>query len=221
MIFAVFFVKSYDSHAQIIIGEAMLGLNMTQVEGDEVSGFKKPGLNIGVGAIIPFAKKWDINLEVTYTQKGARQKDQYYDVDTLGNITTGSYKLRLNYVEVPLLVHFTDKDFLTFGAGVSWGRLVGVQEWEHGNLQENTTLNSDVYDKNDFSYIIDLRVKLKGPLKLGFRYQNSMKKIRTRTFENTLGETWKRDQFNKVLTVRLVYLFNETQSKINRNQPAN
>ena len=42
---------------QIIKGEAIVGFNLTQVEGDEVHGFRKPGLHIGAGALIPFKKK--------------------------------------------------------------------------------------------------------------------------------------------------------------------
>lgn len=206
-----------DSIGQIIKGEAVLGLNMTQVEGDEVHGFKKPGLHIGAGALIPFGKKWDIGMQVTFNQKGATQRKQYQDTLTTGEILTGQYKVRLNYVEVPVLVHFTDKDFITIGAGFSWGRLVGVQEWEHGKLVPTTTLNSGTYDKNDFSYIVDLRIKVYGPLKFGVRYQNSMMKIRTREFIDFAGEKWTRDQFNKVLTFKLVYIFNEEQSRQSKN----
>ncbi len=204
-------------NAQIIKGEALVGLNLTHVEGDEVSGFKKFGLNIGAGALIPFKKNWDVSMEVNYNQKGANQSAQYNDTDSLGIVTTGAYKLRLNYVEVPILIHYTDKEFITIGAGFSWGRLVGVQEWEHGNIVESTTLNSNTYNKNDFSYIIDGRIRIKGPLKFGVRYQSSMVKIRTREFTNFAGDTWTRDQFNRVLTFRLIYIFNETQSK--RNKP--
>ncbi len=210
---------SFTSYAQIIKGEAILGLNMTQVEGDEVHGFKKPGLHIGAGALVPFGKNWDVSMEVTFNQKGASQRAQYSDTLTSGEVLTGQYKLRLNYVEVPLLVHYTDKDFITIGVGFSWGRLVGVQEWEHGSRVESTTLNSNTYDKNDFSYIVDLRIKIAGPLKFGIRYQNSMVKIRTREFEDFGGNTWMRDQFNKVLTFRLVYIFSEEQSNQNRNRP--
>jgi len=204
---------------QIIKGEALLGVNLTQVEGDEVHGFRKPGLNIGAGVLIPFHKNWDVSMEVTFNQKGARQRAQYNDIDSIGNITTGEYKLRLDYVEVPLLIHFTDKNFLSIGAGFSWGRLVNVQEWEHGNRVETTALNSGTYAKNDFSYIIDARIRIKGPLKFGVRYQNSMVKIRTRDFTDLSGNTWTRDQFNKILTFRLIYIFNEEQSKSNLNTP--
>ena len=219
LLFACVFSKK--THAQIIKGEALVGFNLTQVEGDEVVGFRKLGVNLGLGAMIPFGNKWDVSMEISYTQKGARQKEQYSDSTSSGSPITGAYKLRLNYVEVPIMVHFTDKDFLTIGAGFSWGRLVGVQEWEHGQLIEGTTLNSGTYDKNDFSYVIDLRLRIKGPLKFGVRYQNSMMIIRTRTFENLTGDTWERDQYNKVLSFRLIYMFNESQSRINKNQPVN
>ncbi len=201
-------VGVYRSNAQTIKAEALLGINLSQVEGDEVYGFKKPGINLGIGAMVPFAKNWDVSFEITYNQKGATQKDQYKD--TINDIpVTGAYKLRLNYAEIPVLIHYTDKDFLTIGAGFSFGRLVGVKEWEHGRVVDTTTLNSGTYAKNDFSYIIDLRVRLKGPLKLALRYQNSMVKIRTRQFDNVTGDVWTRDQYNKVLTLRLIYMFNE------------
>ena len=206
---------------QMIKGEAILGLNLTQVEGDEVHGFKKPGLNLGAGVLIPFKKNWDVSMEVTFNQKGAKQRAQYNDSLNNGQIITGEYKLRLNYVEIPILVHYTDKEFITIGAGFSWGRLVGVQEWEHGKRVESTTLASGVYNKNDFCYIIDARIRIKGPLKFGIRYQNSMVKIRTREFTDFSGGKWTRDQFNKVLTVRLIYIFNEERSRSNFNNPTN
>lgn len=216
----IFTGLSYSLSGQIIKGEALLGFNLTQVEGDEVHGFKKPGLNIGAGVLIPFKKNWDISMEVTFNQKGARQKPQYSDSLNSGEVITGEYKLSLNYVEIPVMVFYTDKEFISIGAGFSWGRLVGVKEWEHGKLVETTTLNSGTYNKNDFNYVIDARIRIKGPLKFGFRYQNSMAKIRTREFTDFAGNTWTRDQYNKVLTFRLIYVFNEERSKSNLDNPA-
>lgn len=213
LIVVVLFVGFHQLNAQIIKGEALLGFNLSQVEGDEVAGFKKPGINIGAGAMIPFGKNWDISFEITYNQKGAREGDQY--IDTIAGIpVTGAYKLRLNYAEIPILIHYTDKDLITIGAGFAYGQLVGVQEWEHNRQVDSTNLNSGTYSKSDFSYIIDLRIKLKGPLKLAIRYQNSINKIRTREFKNEYtGDVWTRDQYNKVITLRLIYMFNEKVSR--------
>jgi hypothetical protein len=61
--------------------------------------------------------------------------------------------------------------------------------------------------------LADLRFRLWEGLKLNLRYQYSMVKIRTRDFENLQGDTWTRDQFNNVITIRLIYVFNEKKSR--------
>ena len=127
--------------AQIIKGEAILGMNLTQVDGDEVYGFHKFGANVGAGVLIPFTKngKWEVSLEALFTQKGSYQSPQYNDTLNSGEVLTGEYKLRLNYAEVPVMVMFTDKELISAGAGFAWGRLVGVKEWEHGQLVESVS----------------------------------------------------------------------------------
>jgi len=196
--------------AQIIKGEAIVGMNLSQVDGDEVYGFKKIGLNIGAGVMIPFDKKgkWDVSLEALYSEKGANQNRQYTDP-----IITGEYRINLNYVEVPVLVMFTDKDFISAGAGFSWGRLVGAKEWEHGVLIETTTASSGTYSNNDFCILADFRIRIWQGLKFNLRYAYSLVKIRTREFENLAGDTWTRDQYNNVISFRLIYVFNEKKSQ--------
>lgn len=200
---------------QIIKGEAIFGMNLSQVDGDEVFGFHKVGLNIGAGVLIPFDKKgrWDVSIEALYTQKGANQNAQYYEKDTLGNVKTGEYKINLNYVEVPVLVMYTDKDFISAGAGFSWGRLVGAQEWEHGQQVESTSASSGTYSQNDFGILADFRIRIWQGLKFNLRYQYSLVKIRTREFTDFSGETWTRDQYNNVISFRLIYVFNEKKSQ--------
>lgn len=194
--------------SQVIKGEAILGMNLSQVDGDEVFGFKKVGLHVGAGVLVPIAKNWDISLEALYNQKGANENAQYND-----SIYNGAYRVNLNYAEVPVLVMYTDKGFISAGAGFSWGRLVGVKEWEHGDLVETTTVNNGPYNKNDFCILGDLRIRIYKQLKFNLRYQYSLVKIRTREFENLAGEKWTRDQFNNVISFRLIWVFNEEQSK--------
>lgn len=198
--------------AQIIKGEAIVGMNLSQVDGDEVFGFKKVGANLGAGVMVPFGKRgrWDLSFETLFTQKGSKQGQQYYD-----SLITGEYKLNLNYVEIPVMVMFTDKEFISFGMGLAWARLVGVTEYEHGQLVETTTLNSGTYDKNDFSILADFRIRLYKSLKFNLRYQYSLLSIRTREFSDLAGNTWTRDQYNNVITFRLIWVFNEEQSRKN------
>lgn len=202
----------YTTKAQIIKGEAIVGMNLVQVDGDEAYGFHKIGANVGAGVLVPFSKngKWDASIEALFSQKGSYQRPQYDDT-----LISGEYKLNLNYVEIPVLVMFTDKELISFGAGFSWGRLVGVKEYEHGFLDDSTTLNSGTYNKNDFSILADFRVKLYKGLKLNLRYEYSLVPIRTRTFENLAGDTWTRNQYNNVISFRLIYVFNEQRSRDN------
>lgn len=210
----VFVLLTVVSQAQIIKGFVAGGVNMAQVDGDEAYGYKKPGFNLGVGAMVPFGNNWDLSLETSFTQKGANQKAQYI-LDSLN----GAYKLHFNYLEIPVMIHYTDKDFVTVGTGFSWARLIRADEWEHGR-QTATTAANGVYKPNDLSVLIDLKMRIIHRLKFNFRYSYSMFKIRTREFTNVGGtERWTRHQYNNVLTFRLVYVINEAQSARAMREP--
>ena len=200
--------------AQRVKGVAIVGMNITQVDGDEIFGFNKLGLNMGLGAILPFGKGFSLSIETLFSQKGAHQKDQYKTEDSLGNILTGAYKLQLNYLEVPILIQYTDHDRITVGGGFSYGGLVGLKEYEHNKRVETTTLSSGVYSNSDFNVIADLRFRIYKSLKFNIRYSYSIVKIRTRQFDDFLGNTWERDQFNNVFSLRLYYIFNERQKTV-------
>lgn len=187
---------------QIIKGALLGGFTLTQVDGDEVYGFKKAGLTGGAAAIIPFSDQWSVSLETTYIQKGAYQSPQYLDSLSF------EYRIKLDYVEVPVMLHYTDKDVVTAGLGFAWGRLVNVQEWEHGRKVAETTLLGGPYDRDDFSILADIRFRLRGRLHFNTRYAYSLDKIRTRDFR--VGtQSFSRDQFNNVISFRLIYIFNE------------
>ena len=111
-------------HAQIIKGEVFLGGNITQVDGDECYGFKKFGFHGGAGALVPITSFMDVGLEVLFNQKGAYKRDAI----TSNSTFPYAYNLRLNYAEIPIMIYLTDKDRVSVGLGVSYGRLVGLTE---------------------------------------------------------------------------------------------
>lgn len=212
-------VGGLSVEAQIVKGEAFLGLNLCQVDGDEVAGYRKYGLHGGLGAIVPLFKAGSFSfegcLEVTYDQKGAHQGPQYNDN---GDGRNGAYDLDMNYVTVPLIFYVTDKELLSIGVGASYGRLFGIKEHEHSH-QTEVSLNSGHYDKNDFDVILDAKLRIYQRLKVGVRFQYSMVKIRTRDFTYLDDSyTWTRDQFNNVVTLRAIWVFNEDKSKLIREE---
>ena len=78
-------VFSNQSFSQHILGAISAGINLSQVDGDQVYGYNKVGLNIGPSAIIPFGKnkQWSVTLELLFSQLGSRQKYVNAKTDTV------------------------------------------------------------------------------------------------------------------------------------------
>jgi hypothetical protein len=191
------------------------------VDGDEVYGFKKAGINIGPSIIIPFGKgkKWSVTMELLFSQLGSNQKSTYPASDTIKDSTmTGfydGYRLSLTYVQIPVLVHFTDKRKIAGGIGFQYGQLVAVSEYEdyndpRGFVRTQTNLQGP-YSRSDWEVLADVRLRLYKGLWFNVRYSYSMVPIRTREFVNPIyhSDTWTRKQYNNVITLRLVYIFND------------
>lgn len=202
-------ILSQTTQAQRILGAIAAGMNITQVDGDEIYGFNKVGFNIGPSAIIPFGSKnkFSLNLELLFSQKGSYQRVGPSD-------TTGEpqpyYNLRLNYVEIPVFVKYTDKNFISGGAGFSYGQLVGIKEIEHGT-QTSTDLQGP-YSMADFEILADVQLKVWQRLWFNVRYSYSLIKIRTRHYSVPIPngtDEWDRNQYNNVITLRLIYVFNQ------------
>lgn len=202
LLISLAFTKPAES--QNIRGALITGLNLTQVDGDEVFGYHKAGLQLGAAAIIQLDKKWSVSLETVFNQKGARQHERYTDS------LDGSYKLLFNYAEVPLMLNYTDKERITVGAGISYGRLVKVEEFKNSFRVDQTTLLDGPYKLSDWNILVDLRFRLYQSLKLNIRYAYSIVPIATReVIDSKTGKPNIRDQYNNVISIRLMYIFNE------------
>ena len=125
-ILLVFTTFNKNAFSQVFKGEIIVGTNKSQVDGDEAYRFKKFGLNGGVGVVAPIYKNWSLSLETLYSQKGSNLRRKSNDS------LDGSYKLRLNYAEVPFMIQYTDRDVVSAGLGVSWNRLFFVEEFKDG-----------------------------------------------------------------------------------------
>jgi hypothetical protein len=213
---------SFSGHifSQHILGALSAGVNLTQVDGDEVYGFKKVGFTGGPSVIIPFGKekRWSVTLELLFSQLGSRQKSVYGPSDTVIKKDSmkyyDGYRLSLTYVQIPVMVHFTDKRFIAGGIGFQYGQLVGITEYEdyndvRGFVRTSTTL-AGPYTRSDFEVLGDVRIRLYRGFWFDARYSYSIFSIRHREFKNPFfNNTWWRNQYNNVLTFKFVYIFND------------
>ena len=224
-LFIIIAALTNEAKAQIFLGEAFVGLNICQVDGDQMMGYFKKGINAGVGVIAPVWEKrnfsLELSMEVLYNQKGAKQGRKYFDdkPDPITGIPiTGEYDLTMSYGEVPVMVYFTDKHLVSAGVGVSYARLMGVKEFEHG-VRTAVTATSGEYDQNEFNILADVKLRIYKKWKVGFRYSYSLNPTRTREYHdidgNSLGTF---NQRNNLFTFRLTYVFNEPAENFQREE---
>ena len=212
---------SVTAFSQRFVGAGIAGFNLTQIDGDQIFGYHKVGFNGGASVMVALDAKqrWFLTMELLYNQKGSYRKALvdsmiYVGADEINESVPYNkkvkYKVNLDYVEVPLLAHFEDpKTGVAFGVGFSWARLVRAKELESGYTLY-TDLQTKTYRTNDWSAIADVKIRVWKGLKLNFRFQYSMTPIRIRTYTNkNSNESWERKQYHNILSLRVIYAFNE------------
>ncbi|MCL1851179.1 MAG: PorT family protein [Bacteroidetes bacterium] len=225
-----------SASAQRFIGGVAVGMNATQVDGDEVFGYYKVGFNGGpyVKLMLDKKQRFSLTMELLYTQKGAQQKSNGPFVEFVAKGDTVFidplypeydnrflYKLNTDYLELPLLLHYDDpRSKVSIGVGFSWARLAYIKEMEwdfskpdtvSGARLLTTSINSGRYFKNDWGVMADVKIPIYKGLKFNFRFQYSLVPFgQVRQFFSRSGnESVERKPFHNTLTFRLIYSFNE------------
>ena len=194
--------------AQRIHGLVSAGGTLSQIEGDELKSFSKWGVTSGVGVIFGFDRyeTWNLSVEAAYSQRGSYN----------GSGDPYSISLRLDYVDIPLMVHYRDPwGGMLLGLGINYSRLV---QQPHNILRYNPNYffpdtNDMEFLKNDLALVADLRFKVWRGLMFNIRWQYSIIAVKrdwTFTEVSTDGvkkDVWDNDCFNNSLTFRLLWQF--------------
>lgn len=193
-------------HAQRINAYVTAGVTLSQIEGDELKGFKQGCMNGGVGALAVLDSRniWYLSVEALFAQRGSF------------NNTGDPYNtsLRLSYVDIPLLLHYRDPyGGIMAGLGLSYGRLV---EQPHSNIAYTPNYfipdTSDMnFLSNDLSVVADVRFFVWKSLMANLRWQYSLIPIkRDWKFTEYVGnqvKTHTNNCYSHSLTLRLLWLF--------------
>jgi hypothetical protein len=196
-----FFMVVYDTMAQSFSAGLLAGVSATQLSGDNLGGFDKPGLVAGGMVRMPVTDRWDMALEILYFQKGSRKNAD----PEKGDYT--SYVCKLNYFEVPILFQYKTPKRFTFEAGPTFGALLySYEEDEYGEIPDRRPFNSfelgvaggmKVHFARDFSFVL--------------RYGQSVMPVR----EHESGETYyfNKGQYNSSLLIAFQYVFRKKQAQ--------
>lgn len=196
-------------HAQRFKAGALAGIVTSQVDGDTYAGYNKAGMLVGgfVASKFSDVSKWSVSFEITYIQKGSR-KTPHPDKGDFAD-----YKLKLNYVEVPLLVKYDvgrviDTSGLrgmhfTFIGGVAIGTLIYSAEWDaFGPLSGGTP-----FQKKDVPVILGLNYSFSKHIGFDVRTEYSLFPVRkggtSSYYQNWTSNFFKPGYYNNLI----IFLF--------------
>lgn len=115
LIYLGIFLFLIKTEGQQFRGSIVSGLNLAQIDGDLLSGFNQPGMRGGLHLDSRINDRWSMAMELAFSQSGSRRQL----TDSPGAVI---HKIRLNQVEVPVLVQFTEWKFKV-GSGLIYQRL--------------------------------------------------------------------------------------------------
>lgn len=187
-------IASFVAKGQRFSGTAIVGANVSQIDGDNLFGWDKIGLNGGFRLGYEIADKTNLAIEFLYSQRGSAP-----------SISSGSdfQSIDLKYIEIPLLIEYNDwyleeEDYYKVGieGGFSYGNLFSVSS-------SNNLIISDLdgYKKNDISYTIGARYSFTKNIAGVFRYSGTVGTIYRNEDANIEG------QVSRWMSFRMHYTF--------------
>ncbi|MBN1951108.1 MAG: PorT family protein [Bacteroidales bacterium] len=177
-------------HGQRFTGGLLAGLNVSQIHGDTQGGYHKAGAAGGVFVKTDFRENWGGMLELRYNEKGSGLL-----------MDDGTLILRLQYIEVPVMVTYDIFEKVQPQAGVSIGYLFRQVQREGGIVDP-----IDDFNPIEVAACLGAEYKISENLGVNIRYAISMIPI----WQQFPGATSTRNleaAYNDVISFAIYYRF--------------
>lgn len=141
------------------------GVTSSQVSGDGAYGFVQFGIMAGGEVAYEFNDHWKSSFGLRFNQKGSRVYKSKNSIDT--------YRLRVNYVEAPLLLSYCfDK------LSISAGPVLGVKINQRERTQYGEIEDPRIFDPFELGVEFHLNYQIKERWSVRLLYQNSVLAVR-------------------------------------------
>lgn len=157
--FFLIYLIAATVHAQNIKNELIIGLNASQIDGDAMAGFNKPGLLFGGSTGFDIRKNFGLRFRILYSQKGSRNGEN----DPIFLIN------RLNYLDFPLLFVFEPKEKILLEGGLQLSFLTSARIDDGFGFSQQR----DQFETLPYSFVIGAGYELE-PFVLRLSYQRSL-----------------------------------------------
>ena len=181
--------------AQTFEGGLSLGVAATQVDGDGHGGFDKAGPIAGIWVERVTSTKLYLRSEIRYIQKGSYAKNE------IDGITTNFYRLRLHYVEFPLLVGYRFRNGASPFIGLSGGYLAKVKE--ENEVGEFPAEDTRQFRKAEFAFLAGFDYQYNNRWIFGAVFSYSILPIRPHT--GNISYRLNQGQYNQALELIVRY----------------
>jgi len=191
LLIALILLLSKSLSAQNFDAGLVAGFTMSQISGDGLSGFDKPGARIGAYISYPIPrKKMNFEVGMQYLQKGSREPSRKNGFS--------NYSMDMYYLELPFTINYAFKNGLIIESGFGPGILVSYTEEINGVENIGNTPNTFALD-----FICGIQYQFLNNLKINVRYGNSLLPIRKEDVETSLEKN--KDWYSSMVTFTLMY----------------
>lgn len=168
------------------------GISTSQVSGDNLAGYHKAGLFIGLFTEYPLSNITNLKLEMNYIEKGSNNPKILEN--NIPDIST-------SYLEVPLSINYYQNKITAFEIGLSCAFLLNATDNDiYGPIQSSI---DRPFNKIDLSGFIGIDYHLTKKIVLNSRISNSIIPIRN----HISGATFllNKGQYNTILSFTIHY----------------
>ena len=199
-IFCGFLISNLQ--AQNFGGGIILGLSTSQVGGDDLGGFNKAGLLVGVYANKSISPLLSFQMEMTFIQKGSNNPK----MNDYEHKNVGRPDISLSYIEVPLLLQYKQSEALEIEGGLQIANLItGYYNDTYGKISTTTI---DPFIDYDIGLLIGMDYKFSENLSLNTRISNSILPIGEEDYNHpTTYNSTRKGKYNSVLSFAIHYNF--------------
>ena len=150
-----------------------------------------PRVSFNVNAFVAYktSERWGVSVEPGFIQKG-------FSLPVETGTTQGDAKIRLNYIQLPVLAEFYATQKLYFSVGPEFAYLLNARY----KMQEKTDI-TDIYDNRfEVSGLAGVNYNIYQNFDIGLRYSRGLTKTTGIIFTNSAGEyAGESKEFNQYL----------------------
>ena len=191
-----------STQAQDFGGGVILGLSTSQVGGDDLGGFNKAGVLVGVFANKKISAVLSFQMEMTFIQKGSNNPNMN-DADHPNYLKED---ISSSYFEMPLLLQYHQSEILKIEGGLLSAYLIDGNYNDLNGKIPIYTVNPFI--KYDFGLFLGIDYTFSNKLSLNTRLSNSILPIGDEDYNGVNSyNSSRKGKYNSVLSFALHYNF--------------